>query len=179
MGIIGKLLKASSKYGKSGTNAYVKAQGKIRKAGAKMKQKLSQSDRKVFRNADDQGEFYEAKALKEKKHIADRSKQTTRISDSKKRKARISDSEKKIEKTNKPKKAGKVAKTALLAGTGAAAYYEGKTGNISKAVKTGTKKAMGTVEKVIKRAETALKKNPDKYLKRRPPLSGAAKKNKK
>lgn len=87
------------------------------------------------------------------------------------------DSARRIDKAKNAKK--NIKRVGTAAALGAGAYYEGKTGNISKAVKKGTKKAMGTVEKVIKRAETALKKNPDKYLKRRPPLSGAAKKNKK
>lgn len=130
------IAKLISKYAKSGTNAAWKAQTKIRKSGAKMKQKLSQSDQKVFRNANDQDEFYQAKKLKEKKHVANRSKQATRLIDGKKR----------IEKTKPKKTSNKKAVVGTVTGV-TTGYVMGKN----------TEKKP-VAKQVINRAKSASKK---------------------
>jgi hypothetical protein len=149
MGLAGKLLKASIKYGKSGTNTAWKAQSKIRRTGRKIEDKIHKSNQKVFRNAEDLDDFHRAKALKDKKHVANRSKQVTRITDSKKRMEKTKNSSKDLSKKTKETKGKSLKRTTVAATMGAAAgaLYEAKTGNVSKGIK-----------KVVDRAKTIAKK---------------------
>jgi len=76
-----KLVELTKKLVEPNTNKAVRSSMTIRKAGAPMKQKIHKSGQKSFKNAEDQGDAYMQKVLKDKKHIAGRSKQVTRITD--------------------------------------------------------------------------------------------------
>lgn len=78
-----------------------------------------------------------AKKADEAKKAAEKAKRARELEDAyeKGKQSGMTEGVKKGKKQIKRKIAGKVAKTALLAGTGGAIYYEGKTGNISKAIK--------------------------------------------
>jgi hypothetical protein len=145
MSAISKLGKAAAKYLKSGS----RTRSKIKKMGVGFKNKIHKSDQKYFKNAEEQSEVYNQKLLKDKKHVAGRSKQKTRIIDAKKRAERTKTitSKKPVDAKNKSLKRTAVA-TAIGGAAGAA--YEAKTGN--------TKKAVNTVKQVVNRAKTASKK---------------------
>jgi len=76
-----KLVELTKKLVEPNTNKAARTSMTIRKAGAPMKQKIHKSGQKSFKNAEDQGDAYMQKVLKDKKHIAGRSKQVTRIND--------------------------------------------------------------------------------------------------
>jgi len=89
MGKFTKLVKLTKKVTKGFVagegNRAMKTSGTLKRARKGIQDKIHSSGRTGFKNAMDQSEDYAAKVLKDKKHIAGRSKQVTRITDAKKR----------------------------------------------------------------------------------------------
>ena len=112
--LLGAISKVVKKATTPNTNEAWRAQSAIRTTGRKIKDKINKSDQTWFRNAGQRDEAYMEKVIKDKKHVAGRSKQVTRIIDRKKRTASEAPVTKK--KGSALKTIAKVTGTTLAAG---------------------------------------------------------------